>query len=151
MPEYWKFMLDPEMLGRMRSYGDLKTWGDAGWLWVSSKKCWQSQGIRVREPAFYGAQFEVPGDLDIDSQGVFLVFGAYGSGAANIHLNGAWIGYLPKDRTPDVTKKLKLGEKNSLVLGFLKTNAKLSGKGFAGVSGPGGLAGDVKLLSRKKE
>ena len=140
LPEYWRFLYDQEVLGRLRPYPQfLNAWAGHSWFQVSSKKCWQSQGIRVNGYAWYGAAFDVPADLDVESQEVFLTFSVYGSGAVNIYLNRGWIGYLPKNPMTDVTKKLKPGEKNILVLGFLNK------------TGPGGLAGDVKILTRKKQ
>ncbi|MFH0964089.1 MAG: hypothetical protein V2A58_08750 [Planctomycetota bacterium] len=140
LPEYWRFLYDQERLGRFRPYPKfLNAWAGHSWFQVSSKKCWQSQGIRVNGYAWYGTTFDVPADLDVDSRELFLTFSVYGSGAVNIYLNGGWIGYLPKNPMTDVTKNLKPGEKNILVLGFLNEN------------GPGGLAGDVKILTRKKD
>ena len=139
LPEYWRFLYDQEVLGRCRPYPSfVNAWAGHSWFQVSSRKCWQSQGMRVNGYAWYGTAFEVPADLDVESQELFLTFSVYGSGAVNIYLNGGWIGYLPKDPMIDVTKKLKPGEKNILVLGFLNK------------TGPGGLAGDVKIMSREK-
>ena len=138
LPERWRFMLDPEMLGRLRDYGRFDSWKDSSWLSVSAKTCWQSQGYRTNTYAFYGLQFQAPAELDLQSRDVFLAFGAYGSGAANIYFNGAWIDYLPHNAIPKITDKLQPGQRNTVVLGFLNKQ------------GPGGLAGDVKLLARPK-
>ena len=139
LPEYWRFLYDQEVLGRLRPYPQfLNAWAGHSWFQVSSGKCWQSQGIRVNGYAWYGTTFDVPADLDVESQELFLTFSAYGSGAVNIYLNGGWIGYLPKHPMIDVTAKVKPGEENVIVLGFLNK------------TGPGGLAGDVKIMSREK-
>lgn len=140
LPEYWRFLLDFEVLGRLSSYSaSLDFWGATSWLSVSSKKCWQSQGVKANGYAWYGVTFEAPADLDVTSQQVFIAFGAYAPQSVNIYLNGKWIGYLPKHPMPDITDRIKVGEENLLVLGFLNK------------SGPGGLAGDVKILGRKKQ
>lgn len=139
LPEYWRFLFDFEVLGRSKSYpASLELWGGTSWFSVSSKRCWQSQGIKANGYAWYGTTFEVPVDLDVKTQQVFIAFGAYAPQPVNIYLNDRWIGYLPKNLMPDITDKIKVGEENLLVLGFL--NKK----------GPGGLAGDVKIISRNK-
>ena len=140
LPEYWQFLYDQEVLGRLKSYpAFINGWAGESWFRVDSSTCWQSQGIRVNGYAWYGANFDVPAELDVESQELFLTFAAYGSGSVNIYLNGGWIGYLPKNPEIDVTAKLKPGESNTLVLGFLNK------------TGPGGLAGDVKILGRARQ
>ncbi|MBI3920294.1 MAG: hypothetical protein HY318_02660 [Armatimonadetes bacterium] len=137
-PQDWKFLFDVEMLGRFRSYGVLDTWYDKTWLSIDCSKCWQSQGIKANGYAFYGARVELPAGLDLIHNDVFLAFGGYGSGSVNIYVNGAWVAYIPNNAMPDVTKYLKPGQVNSVVLGFMDT------------TGPQGLAGNVKLLLRGK-
>ncbi len=134
-PEQWRFWIDREMLGRF-SGSNMDSWRDASRCWISSKTCWQSQGFRENADAFYGVKFELPTDLNLDSQDIFLAIGSRGQGNVNFWFNGHWIGN--NKHLIGVTKKLKPGQTNMLVLGFI--NKK----------GPGGLAGDVKLLSRRK-
>ena len=132
LPEHWKFLYDPQHKGRTEN------WDRLGWLEVSAKKCWQSQGIPVNGRAWYEATFDVPANLDAASHELFLTLSVGGSGAVDIYLNDVWIGYWPKNPMIDVTTKLRRGEKNTLALNFLNK------------TGPGGLAGDVKILARKK-
>ena len=137
LPEYWRFLFDYEMLGRCEPYSSsLDSWSGTSWFSVSSHKCWQSQGVKANGNAWYGAAFDVPADLDLADKRVFLAFGPVASYPVNIYLNGGWIAYLPKHPMPDVTDRIKPGQENLLVLGFINK------------TGPGGLAGDVKLLSR---
>ena len=152
LPEHWAFLVDNEMQGRFNNYGStMASWPGGTWLRVSSKRCWQSQGIRVSGPAFYGVEFDVPADLDVEKREIFLAFGGHGPQAANIYFNGDWIGYFPNDPMPDVTKIVRPGQTNTVIIGFLKTNAEVSSPRFASEIGPGGLAGDVKLLARTKK
>ena len=107
-------------------------WGSEIWAKTSSEKCWQSQGFRMSGNAFLGVEFEVPADLDVESQDYFLAVGAYGADPVNIFMNGSWIGYFPKHRLPKATEHIKPGQTNLVGLNFLSK------------TGAGGLAGDVK-------
>ena len=142
LPEYWRFRYDPEFLGRFSNIGEFKNrWAGHSWLLVSSKTCWQSQGIPLVGDSFYGMEVTIPGDIDLETNDVFLAFGAWGNNAVNIYFNNHWVGYLPKNPVCLLTKKggvVKPGEKHAVVLGFIHKE------------GPGGLAGDVKIVTRRK-
>jgi len=152
LPIHWRFRFSVGKQLRFRKHWPKGDFDDSSWPLISILKCWQSQSIPASGQGVYRTNFDVPTDVDPDTQEVVLAFGAYSAGPpatelgdlaswADICVNGKPypLEFPEKKQMLDVSGSIKPGQSNRV--GIRVINA----------SGPAFLMGHVKLLVREKQ
>ena len=138
LPLYWHFFFDTEQLACCGMQMEL-FYDESAWPLISTLKCWQSQSVKANGTAIYRLRFRTPADLDPQKQEIVLAFGGFPpddaarTGRMDVRLNRE---QYPMQHLIDVSKSIKPGEENMLAVRVINK------------SGPGGLAGHVRLLVR---
>lgn len=144
LPLYWHFLLDHEQRLRLNNWMS-SHYNHEAWSLISTLKCWQSQSIKANGIGIYKIRFDAPASLDATKQDIVLAFGGFSPGAPkpetglfswmDVSLNGK--GYPMRDMI-DVSESIRPGESNHVAVRIIN------------MSGPGGLMGHVKLLTRNR-